>query len=59
MVGNLHFKAAFSSAGILVQDDLAVRQMLEREAIVYEPVQQIFEPSKQGGHAHEHSHSHA
>ena len=59
MVGNLHFKAAFSSEGILVQDDLAVRQMLQREAIAYAPVQQIFEPSKQGGHTHDHSHRHA
>ena len=29
MIGNLHFKASFSDEGILVQDDLAVVQMLE------------------------------
>lgn len=59
MVGNLHFKAAFSSNGILVQDDLAVLQMLEREAIPFKRVHQVFAPSKQGGHSHDHSHSHA
>ncbi len=31
MIGNLHFKAAFSEEGLLVQDDLAVEQMLDRE----------------------------
>lgn len=58
MVGNLHFKAAFSDSGILVQDDLAVRQMFEREQIDYQQVQRIFQPAKQGGHSHNHSHSH-
>lgn len=58
MVGNLHFKAAFSDEGILVQDDLAVEQMLQREHIHYHEVQRVFQPSKQGGHSHEHDHSH-
>ncbi len=59
MVGNLHFKAAFSEEGILVQDDLAVIQMLEREHIHYHKVHQVFKPSKQGGHSHDHSHEHS
>jgi urease accessory protein len=58
MIGNLHFKAAFTEEGILVQDDLAVQQMLEREYIHYHRVKQIFQPAKQGGHSHDHHHSH-
>ncbi len=56
MIGNLHFKASFSEAGVLVQDDLAVEQMLEREQIDYRRVQRVFQPAKQGGHSHDHSH---
>jgi urease accessory protein len=58
MIGNLHFKAAFSDEGVLVQDDLAVEQMLNREHIHYHRVLRVFEPSKQGGHSHDHDHSH-
>lgn len=62
MIGNLHFKAAFTDDGILVQEDLAVRQMLERESIAFERVTRIFQPGKSGGHSHDHDphdHSHA
>lgn len=59
MVGNLHFKAAFSEEGILVQDDLAVQQMLDREHIHYHKVERVFQPAKQGGHSHDHSHDHS
>jgi urease accessory protein len=59
MIGNLHFKAAFSEEGLLVQDDLAVEQMLDRERIHYHRVQRIFQPSKQGGHSHDHDHAHS
>ena len=63
MIGNLHFKAAFFDEGILVQDDLAVQQMLDRESIAYECVTRIFQPSKSGGHSHDyepaHSHEHS
>ncbi|QXD23228.1 hypothetical protein F7C95_15035 [Opitutia bacterium ISCC 51] len=58
MIGNLHFKAAFSDKGILVQDDLAVEQMLERESIAFERVTRVFQPSKSGGHSHDHDHDH-
>ncbi|CAA6678971.1 MULTISPECIES: urease accessory protein UreE [unclassified Lentimonas] len=58
MIGNLHFKASFSNEGVLVQDDLAVRQMLDRERIPYQQVSRVFQPSKQGGHSHDHDHSH-
>ena len=59
MVGNLHFKASFSDEGVLVQDDLAVEQMLDREHIHYHRVQRVFQPAKQGGHSHDHDHGHA
>ena len=59
MIGNLHFKAAFSEEGLLVQDDLAVEQMLDREHIHYQRVQRIFQPSKQAGHSHDHDHAHS
>jgi urease accessory protein len=59
MVGNLHFKASFSDEGVLVQDDLAVEQMLEREHIHYHKVQRVFQPAKQGGHSHDHDHGHS
>lgn len=59
MIGNLHFKAAFTEASILVQDDLAVEQMLEREHIHFHRVQRVFQPSKQGGHSHDHDHGHS
>ena len=58
MVGNLHFKASFSDEGVLVQDDLAVEQMLDREHIHYGCVKRVFQPAKQGGHSHHHGHSH-
>lgn len=58
MIGNLHFKAAFTEGGVLVQDDLAVQQMLDREHIHYHRVEQVFQPAKQGGHSHDHDHSH-
>lgn len=59
MIGNLHFKASFSDEGVLVQDDLAVEQMLEREHIHYHRVKRIFQPAKQGGHSHDHDHGHS
>ena len=38
MIGNLHFKAAFTEDSILVPDDLAIEQMLEREHILFHRV---------------------
>ena len=58
IIGNLHFKAAFSDEGILVQDDLAVAQMLERESIPFQRVKRVFQPNKSGGHSHDHEHGH-
>lgn len=59
MIGNLHFKAAFTDEGILVQDDFAVEQMLDRESISFERVTRIFQPNKSGGQSHDHNHTHA
>ncbi len=57
-IGNLHFKAAFSDDGILVSDDSAVVQMLEREGIPFSRVERVFQPARQGGHSHDHEHGH-
>ena len=59
MIGNLHFKAAFTDDSILVPDDLAVEQMLEREHIHFHRVKAVFQPSKQCGHSHDHDHAHS
>lgn len=59
MVGNLHFNASFSEEGMLVQDDLAVVQMLDQEHIKYDRVVRVFQPTKRGGHSHDHVHSHS
>jgi urease accessory protein len=59
MIGNLHFKASVTEEGILVQDDVAVEQMLERESISFQRLTRIFQPSKSGGHSHDHDHGHS
>jgi urease accessory protein len=57
-IGNLHFQAAFGGGAVLVMDDLAVRQMLEREGIAHEPVEMVFQPAAQTGHDPGAPHSH-
>lgn len=44
MVGNLHFSADFAEDAVIAEDDPAVRQMLERNRIAYEPATLVFEP---------------
>lgn len=59
MVGNLHFPASFSEDGLLVQNDLAVRQMLERNHISFHEEMRVFAPqTASGGHHHHHHHDH-
>lgn len=63
LVGNLHFPAAFADDGMLVADDPAVAQLLEREGIPCDRAERIFcPPPRSGGghrhHSHGHSHSH-
>ena len=43
-VGNLHFPAQFTESYLLVEGDLAVRHMLDRNAIPFEEAIEIFQP---------------
>ena len=43
-VGNLHFPAQFTDSYLLVEGDLAVRLMLERNEIPFEEAMEIFQP---------------
>lgn len=56
-VGNLHFPAQFLADALLVDDDPAIRQMLDRLEVPYSEVESVFEPVLAAG-AHHHSHDH-
>ena len=43
-VGNLHFPAQFLESYLLVEGDLAVRLMLERNQIPFEEGMEVFQP---------------
>jgi urease accessory protein len=51
MIGNLHFQIEVLEDLIRVEDDSAVRQMLERERIEYVTCKRVFHPMS-GGHRH-------
>ena len=51
MIGNLHFKIALTAESIQAPDDPAVRQLLEREGIVFHQAEAVFHPLS-GGHSH-------
>ena len=54
-IGNLHFPAAIIEDSILTVDDLALRQMFDRERISYRLTEAIFQPlSAAAGHHHHH-----
>ena len=55
LIGNLHFQIEVLDDAVRVVDDLAVRQMFEREGIKFTPCKRIFHPIG-GGHSHGHSH---
>ena len=59
-VGNLHFPAQFTEGYLLVEDDLAIRQMLERNEIPHEEADEVFQPvvAASGHHHHDHSPDH-
>ena len=60
-VGNLHFAAQFREDYLLVEDDPAIRQMLDRLEVTYAEVEEVFEPVHAAGahhHGHDHDHSH-
>jgi urease accessory protein UreE len=52
MLGNLHFAIEITGDVIRVTDDVAVRQMLEREEINFGVVNAVFKPLSGGGHRH-------
>ena len=43
-VGNLHFPAQFTESYLLVEGDLAVRHMLDRNGIAFEEAIEVFQP---------------
>jgi urease accessory protein len=54
-IGNLHFPVAVKEGRILVENDLAIRQMLERDHVPFEAVEAVFQPLNAGaGHHHHH-----
>ena len=55
-IGNLHFQIAVSAGVIHAPDDLAIRQLLEREGVTHRQTQAVFRPLT-GNHSHGH-HSH-
>jgi urease accessory protein len=52
-IGNMHFPVQTAADHLLVEDDPILRQVLEREAIAFEPVTGIFQPlGGAAGHRH-------
>lgn len=51
MIGNLHFQIEIAGDLVRVVDDPAVRQLFEREGIVYTACKRVFHPLS-GGHHH-------
>ena len=56
-VGNRHFSLALDGERLLVPDDTAMRQLLERLGVVFEQAEAVFTPIG-AGHRHEHPHGH-
>lgn len=56
-VGNLHFPVAIHAKGLLVEDDVAIRQMLDREHVPYIETEEVFQPLSGASSHHHHSHS--
>jgi urease accessory protein len=53
-IGNLHFPVAVEEGGLLVEDDIAIRQMLERQQISFTAVDDVFQPLRAAGAHHHH-----
>jgi urease accessory protein len=52
MIGNLHFAVEVAGGVIRAVDDPALRQMFEREGIVFSQEVRVFRPLLAGGHSH-------
>ncbi len=55
IVGNLHFPLAIQGSNVLLIDDSALRQLLEREHIAFSAKLAVFH-ALSGGHSHSHEH---
>lgn len=53
-VGNLHFPVEIHGDVLRTVDDIAVRQMLDRESIAYLATDAVFRPAPVSTHAHHH-----
>ena len=51
-IGNLHFSIMVREAELLVEDDPAIRQMFQREEIIFGSTEAVFRPLGGGGHHH-------
>lgn len=58
MIGNLHFPVAIQDGAVRVPADSAVRQLLERERVLFEQIREIFHPLKAAAGHHHHHHEH-
>jgi urease accessory protein len=58
-IGNLHFPVAIRENSLLVEDDLAIRQMLDREHIPYTEAEEVFQPLNAAAGHHHHAPSEA
>jgi len=55
-IGNLHFPVEIQSDVLRTTDDVAIRQMLEREEIAYSVTDAVFRPAPVSAHGHHHHH---
>ena len=53
LLGNLHFKVELHRGALRINDDIAIRQLLEREHIPHQFSEAAFHPIS-GGHSHAH-----
>jgi urease accessory protein len=51
MIGNLHFPLEIADGVVRVEDDVALRQLFEREGISFVACKRVFHPLS-GGHRH-------
>ncbi|KAF0093588.1 MAG: urease accessory protein [Puniceicoccaceae bacterium 5H] len=59
-VGNLHFLAEFAADGMVVEEDLAIMQLVEREGLAFRREERVFCPpvTGMGHHHHDHDEGH-
>lgn len=55
-IGNLHFPVEVGTGYLRVADDIAVRQVLDREKVSCRLVEAVFHPLNAAAHGHHHHH---